>query len=215
MDLDFSELSDDQLVGLIRAACAEAVRRGTAVESAARDAYLSEAERAQVARVAAEETAERLRRQEAERIAKEIADRAAREVQQKAIESAADKERRLWAAKKGVAEALVAAGWDVKGDQLVVWLSASKEKRVFLQKAGYGSGTYATLYVTGNAKKAPDHCDLDRGMDKSLRAEIPKILRAVAQGWAQVKIDLHAALAWNGDAIPLAGYQPLAVEKAS
>jgi ParB-like chromosome segregation protein Spo0J len=54
MDLDFSALTDDQLIALIRAACADAVTRGAAVESAAREAYMSADERVQVARASIE-----------------------------------------------------------------------------------------------------------------------------------------------------------------
>ena len=60
--MDFTPLTDDQLVELIRAACSEAVKRGAACAAAAQGAYLGEAEKAQIARDAAAREAEKLRR---------------------------------------------------------------------------------------------------------------------------------------------------------
>jgi hypothetical protein len=72
--LDFSGLTDDQLVGLIRAALRECVARGDAVRAAAQAATVDEAERAQVAREAADREAAKIRARERERIAREAAE---------------------------------------------------------------------------------------------------------------------------------------------
>lgn len=204
MDLDFTGLTDDQLVGLIRAACEEAVTRGAAVEMAARAEFLSAAERVQVARAAAERETERLRREETERVAAAAASRSA-------VDVVAERERQLWAQRKGIAQALDAAGWNVVGDQLVVWLSDRNEKRVFLQQNKYDGTTWVTLYVTGNAKHAPGSCLFDSKVFKGepeLKREVGAVLRAVAAAWNAIKIDLPQAISWKGDAVPLAGYTP-------
>jgi hypothetical protein len=206
--LNFDDLTDDQLIMLIRAACTEAVRRGTAVAAAAQDAYLSEVERARIATDAAERAAEQIRAEEVAQTAAAAAEQVRAAADRGKIESAAERERKLWAQRKGIAQALEAVGYDVAGDSLVVWLSASKEKRVFLQEKKFGGFTYATLFVTGNMKHAPGSVELSSGCkkDPDLSVELPKILRAVAAQWNAIKIDLAAALAWEGDALPLPGY---------
>lgn len=204
-NLDFSGLTDDQLVTLIRAACAEARTRGAATEAAARDVYLDEVERARIARAAELIEGERLRSEEAARVAREAADRIRREADQKKVQEVAEGEEKLWGRRKGIAEALDAAGWDCKGDQIVVWMSAAKEKRVFLQQLGYGGATYATLYVTGNCKKTPDSVSFGSPFNgkPELQRRVAAVLRSVAREWNTFKVALAQALAWSGAAIPL------------
>jgi hypothetical protein len=201
--LDFTNLTDDQLIALIRGACSDAVRRGAAVAAAAQEAYLSAAARGRIAREAAEREAERLKQEEAERVAREAAETVRRRAEQQKTADAAAAEVKAWAKRKGVAQALVAAGYDVVGDQLVVWIRpGGVEKRVFLQKKGYGETTYATLYVTGNQKHSPDSL-VTVGLGAALRAKVAPVLRAIARDWHQLKVDLDEAVAWTGEAIPL------------
>lgn len=79
MDLDFSQLSDDQLIQLIRLALQEAVSRHPAVEAAARAALLDEHEKVRIRNESAEREAAKLRAQERERIAKEAAEQVRRQ----------------------------------------------------------------------------------------------------------------------------------------
>ncbi|MEW5425091.1 hypothetical protein [Amorphus sp. 3PC139-8] len=68
-ELDFSDLSDDQVVDLVTALCAEAARRGAATDAAARASILDEAERIRIARDAMAEESGRLRYAERSRVA--------------------------------------------------------------------------------------------------------------------------------------------------
>jgi hypothetical protein len=74
-NLDFSELTDDQVIGLIRAALQEAVRRHPALEAAAKAAVIEEGEKAKIIQAEIEKQASILRAKERERIAKEAAAR--------------------------------------------------------------------------------------------------------------------------------------------
>lgn len=87
-EMDFSELTPDQIAALIRGLCREAVRRGADVEAAAQAAVLEEAEAARIRKEAAEREAAKLRAQERERIAREAAEevRRAREREMAEIE---------------------------------------------------------------------------------------------------------------------------------
>jgi GNAT superfamily N-acetyltransferase len=89
-DLDFSDLTDDQLVSLIRLACAEAVRRGADCEASARAAFLTEAEKAVIAREARERAAEAIRREEIRRIEQEETARARRRQDAERADEAAE-----------------------------------------------------------------------------------------------------------------------------
>jgi hypothetical protein len=94
-DLDFSELTDDQLLALVRAALRECVSRGDVVQAAAQAAVLNESEKVQIAREAAEAEAAKQRARERERIAREAADQVRREAEsQRATERAADEARK-------------------------------------------------------------------------------------------------------------------------
>lgn len=86
--LDFSTLSDDQLVGLLRSVLRECVERGAAVQAAAQSATVDEAERAKIRREAANREAAKLRAQERERIAREAAEEVRAKI--KAAEAAAN-----------------------------------------------------------------------------------------------------------------------------
>lgn len=203
MNLDFSALSDDQLVGLIRAACAEAVARGTVVASAARAAYLSEAERAEIARAAADQEAEKIRREEAARLARETAERVRREEAQKAANDAAAKERTAWARKKGIALEVerIFGATDEMGTFVVnVWRdSRTQEQRVYLGH-GYNSNR-ATYFVTGNRKNPPGTLEVNTDL-KDKKAEIERLCKAIVSVWSVLKFEVRAALKWDGEAIP-------------
>lgn len=69
--LDFSGLSDDQLVELARACCLEAVRRNAATAAAMEQMMLSEAEKARIARSASEMELAAQRAADRQRIAQE------------------------------------------------------------------------------------------------------------------------------------------------
>jgi hypothetical protein len=72
--LDFSALSDDQLLTLIRAALREAADRHPAVAAAAEAATLDEAERIKIMSEAGEREAAALRAKEREKLAREAAE---------------------------------------------------------------------------------------------------------------------------------------------
>ena len=73
--LDFSALSDDQLLGLIRAALREITTRSPALSEAAHAAMLDEHERVGIAKEAGDREAARLRALERSRVAEEAAAR--------------------------------------------------------------------------------------------------------------------------------------------
>lgn len=203
--IDFSGLTDDQFVALARALCAEAVKRGGGVECAVRDSVLSEAERARVAERAAEIEAERLRAKEAERVAAEAAAKVRRAAEQQEIKDAAASERHMWGRKKGIALEVARLLPGEKGLRLHVWMSADKERRVFL---GHGfDKNRVTFFSTGNHRQPPGSIQANKDL-VPVKKQFAALLSAVAREWNKLQFEIDSALAWDGDAIPLSGYEP-------
>jgi hypothetical protein len=156
--LDFSQISDDQLVELFRALCAEAAQRGNHVEAAVRAAGLDEAERARVAREAAERAAEQLRREEAERIAREAAEQVRRQATQEQVQKAADEQAKIWGKQKMLGRAVQQLFGE--GASLTVW-NKNGDKRVYIDAERSISRKHSeTLvrveyYETGNSYNPP------------------------------------------------------------
>jgi len=199
MKIDFSILSDDQLVELVRAACGEAVDRGAAVEAAARAAMLTQAERAQIARGAAEREAERVRREEADRVARQAA-AAVREQAEAALRQAeTEKQQKLWAKKKQLAqmvETTLGTGW-----KLNVW-QRDGDKRVYLD--GVVSTRKLCLYVTGNVYNPPGKLTQENFKLPATRlAEVRAILEKAARDWNTVGFECTDALKPLVDAPPI------------
>lgn len=141
--IDFTPLSDDQLVELARAVAAECARRGQDVHAAAYSASLDEVERQRIAAEAAARAAERLRREEEDRIA---------------AAAAAEVERNARLADCAQHKLLARAIREVLGDgwELTVWNKT--DLRVYLDRSEAGRRGYrnvlnkTVLYVTGDGK---------------------------------------------------------------
>jgi hypothetical protein len=113
MDLDFSGLTNDQLIELVRACCHEAMRRDPATGAAMRGMMLDEQEKMRIIRNAAESEAAAIRARERERLATETAERVRAE---NAAKTAATRQRDaeaagLRAAEKAHSEERTAIQW--------------------------------------------------------------------------------------------------------
>lgn len=75
MNLDFTVLTDDQLLQLVKLCCQEAVSRSGSTGAAMHQILLDEAEKARITRDASETEIRAIRAQERERIAKEAIDK--------------------------------------------------------------------------------------------------------------------------------------------
>ena len=218
MDIDFSGLDNEQLIALIRAACIEAVTRGTAVEMAARDAYLSAAERAQAAIGAAEAEAARVRREEEKRVRDEAAAKVRSAHAAELAEQETARQTARWAVRKGVAQAIKGligglCRFGMKDMVLELWQKGA-DRRIFL---GYGfdAGVVA-YYVTGGGTgryakppKALENCRKDKEVKANL-AKIRELCEAINALWptGTMKLLLSEALTWDGEPTPLTGYTP-------
>lgn len=169
MDLDFSHLTDDQLVELARLCCLEAVRRGDHISAAMRSMMIDEAERARIARAAAENEAAAIRARERERIAKDAAEQVRAE----------DEARNRSARQKRAAEAatVAAARAERTAEAERTWIrrfAAVVERRpgeisVLLSDTRYGRRVIVNL---GCDRYTPDHLadhNLETGATKSTR----------------------------------------------
>jgi len=194
--LDFSSLSDDQLVELIRAALREAVRRGSAVEAAVRSAGLEESEKARIAQAAARKEAERIAREEADRVAREAAERVRREAEKKQEQAAIDKAAKLRALAVRARE-LFGNGWPEFS--VSIWSKAG-DKRVYIQ-CGFDQ-KFCTYYHTGNARTAPGTIEIAEwavrerakalGIEEAAaRAEVKEFCESLCRGWESLRLDVN------------------------
>lgn len=165
--LDFSGLTDDQLIELARGCCMEAARRSPATESAMRAMMIDEAERIRIARTATEleiaaqrarererianETATKLRAAESQRIAAEIAQQT-REKQHKRNQEHAGVLRR-------VADAM--GGIDPSTIGLLI-ADTRFGRRAMINEAG---NRYARTHIVD--------CNLQTNEIKTIRAHVP------------------------------------------
>ena len=219
MQIDFSALSDDQLVHLIRSACQEAATRGDACAAAAKDAILDEAEKARIAREASEATAAKLRAEEEARVRAEAEAKVRAQAALKTTDDETKKQERRWALRKGMAQAvervisdLCKFGVTSKSNRMLVELwQKGADRRIFL---GYGfdKGVVA-YYVTGGGgsrPKPPKFLENVRGDAdvKKHHTKIVELCEAIAKLYpgATAKIDVREALDWPGEAIPLANF---------
>lgn len=214
--IDFTGLTDDQLVTLIQAACAEAVNRGTAVEAAARSAMLSEAEKAQIAAQAAQAEAERIRKAEEESIAREAAEQVRREASRQQIADKQANESKRWAQLKGVAMQMQELFNRVKLE-VHVWEKAG-DVRVYIQVEGDFDKKRAVYYATGNSSKAPGKLettssDATRSL-KDFRPEIKTLCEKLAKN-PGLKFTTSEALKWDGEPVLMEGYEELRAKRAA
>lgn len=151
--MDFTGLSDDQLIELLRLALAEAVERGAATAAAAQNIGLDASEELRVKQAAAAaEAARQAARAQAE--AKAAAKR----------EAEAKRQAKLWANKADLGQMVRDALGP--GYQITVWQNQGEtEKRVYIDRQGYsrdGSGvTKVSYFVTGNSRNPPGDLDVD------------------------------------------------------
>lgn len=113
--LDFSALSDDQIVTLIRAALREVADRSPGCQDAAKAAVLDEAERVRIIQNATEQEMAALRASERERIAKAARDRVRAEQE--------ERELQLRTAQAKAKAAQAAAASRASGERGRAWLT--------------------------------------------------------------------------------------------
>lgn len=183
--LDFSSLTDDQLVELIREACRAAVERGNGCARAAESAYLSEAERVRIAREATDRELAARKAEEADRIARQAADAVKYDL-------AAEEQKRKWEKKKKISDRLNELVNSSDTLELHVWSNACGEKRVYVSVAGrkQWNDNEIEYYHTGNAKNPPKSGKLSSKLlaDGHTKAEVLEFLDTVADAWTNLRL---------------------------
>lgn len=166
-DLDLSDLTDDQLVGLLRAVAEEARRRNSAVAAAVNDAYLDETEKTRIAKEAAEREAAKLRAAERERVAKAAADEVRRKAEAQQATDArrrreekereeAEKIRAKQERRKAlIREAAALCGTQPEETRVSVWLGHSGRKRIYIDRLASDEAQNLVIYYAGTGDRKP------------------------------------------------------------
>lgn len=176
--MDFTLVSDDQLLQLLKLAMAEALERGGAVRVAAQQEVLDTQERAQIER----EVAEKLRLEKEERERRRIKEEAEAKFRAEENKKQAAATETTWACKAAIAQAM--KEWGYKGKfELNIW-SRGADRRVYFQLDRKGTWKFC-LYLTGNSTHPPmdfegegAECWFD---DK--QKELKALLALIAKHW--------------------------------
>jgi len=200
--LDFTILTDEQLLQLLEGCMRETLNRGTEMTAAAREIMLSEKEKAEIAAQATQRAKERLMREEAERIAREAEQREWEKA--RAAEEAAQQEKvkNAWLKEKALGEELSAL---LGIDDLYVTVWDNKDKRVYLQRDRFFGDEIGCLYVTGNSKNPPGDFPtkslkkyLPEGKDfEEFQSEVKAVLMKYSHGWRHGKFEIPKALKYE------------------
>lgn len=188
MTLDFTILSDDQLVELISAACQEAIARGEAVGFAARSAMLSESEKARIAQAAREKEMRKAKEREALLLAEQEAARIRAELEEEKRREQAEKTQQLWEKKDEIiqrAQELLAEVLD-STESLQVWNKT--DKRIYVNKSRLGAN-HVVYYHDGNGKTRPGTLELSAKLEPQ-RAAIKQFCAELCQKWNHIRVDL-------------------------
>lgn len=205
--MDFSELTDDQLLQLVKAAMQEAIRRGSAVYRAATDSVIDAKEKARIEADAYFRAKESLAQQERDRIAQAAAKKAEQEVKAQKQQEYANDQARIWGKQKAMHQALFE--WGIEEPHTINVWSRGGDKRVYFE-SGKGPRYYEwkiCLYLTGNAYHPPGELSVEteRGKTELItkvancttheHKQLKEFLSLVANNWNTINSNSTPAMA--------------------
>ena len=180
--MDFSILSDDQLLDLLKAAMAEAIKRGGDIASAAKGEVLSAQERAAIEFQVAEKI--RIEREEKER--KRVAQEAESRMRKEELKKQAERTETTWEIKSAAVEAIRQWGYDGEFE-INIW-SRGADRRVYFQKDSSKRTSWKwCLYLGGNIYHPPGDFE-GQGADcwfDDKQDELKSLLKAIASSWEE------------------------------
>ncbi|HEY4207959.1 MAG TPA: hypothetical protein VGM31_14145 [Puia sp.] len=198
--MNFSPLSDEQLLDLLKSTMQECISRN--ITDPAREVLLSEKEKADIRQAAKQKVQADFAKSEKERIEREATEAENARLRGESQKEEAEKIRKNWLAKKSQAEAVVACDTYLAGRNvwINVWASGS-EKRVYLNDGepfGKKTKEIAVLYVTGNAKQAPGafSCSSSYISPENENA-LKATLLSIGNGWNTTKFSTLEAIAYE------------------
>lgn len=192
--LDFSGLTDDQLIGLIRGALQEAAVRSPECQMATQAAVFDEAEAARIMREAALAEGERIRAEAEQRMADEAAKAERRRIE---AETAEERRRQAEVARqehellRSRARLLVTVPYALR---VKVWLAdeetQEKQAGIFhLTPEGNELEFEALLFYTGNEKRVPGTFGV-KPQHRPQQEEIKRFLTKLCEEHDEFKLDV-------------------------
>lgn len=188
--LDFSALTDDQIVELVRLALQEVVRRGPIAEAAARAACLDEQERATIAAQAAAAERDKLLAEERRRVADEAAAAVRREAERtaKAAPSkTAQLEQEVRDKAKGIFGGRVEIAVKTESGRRRVFLGSYPAAATYFRD-GDRFNEADSLKISSKDERIVKACE-SRGITfEQLHAELLEFGRELAKNWSTFKV---------------------------
>lgn len=168
--LDFSGITDDQLVELVRACCKEALQRNPGISQAVHDVLIDEREKARIIQTATEAEIAAMRAKERQRIAEEAVRRVREQADAQTTEARrkAAAEKAAAAAEKEIARANERKNWLSRFANLTGQSAASIS--VWIASTNYGK---RVLVNEGANQFARDHLadyNISTGIIKTSKA---------------------------------------------
>jgi hypothetical protein len=203
--MDFSILSDEQLIELIKGALGETIKRGQTVVDAAREVMLDEKREAEIKARATQRAQERIIEQEADRLAKDTEKEILAKRQAKEAEEKAEKIKNMWLKEKAQAEKLLALLGD-RNLYLSIWeKSPGVDRRMYLKADDFFGKDICCLFVTGNSKESPKSLTstnlkkyTPNGKDfNDFRNEVKDLLLEINNNWKSGRFDIAKALKYE------------------
>lgn len=198
MNLDFSQINDDQLIQLIRLALQEAASRTLEVKIAAQTAFLDEAEKARLVQEAATRESARLNREEADRAAREAVDKVRRQKEAEAAKAQEAKVAETWKYKEEMGVAVSQALNNKAAQTLKVWNKG--DKRIYIG-GGYGDNMLSYFH-TGTSRVKPGHILIEKRPGgftkeewteeriKEVETRLRPILAAICEKWNGIEFEI-------------------------
>jgi len=206
MNLDFSVLSDDQLLQLIQAAMNEAIARGTTVAYAAQSEFIDAKERARIEAEAIAKAQVEAAKRERERVVAEAEAKAKKQAEAKVEQQYATEQQRIWGKQKALHLAL--KEWGVTEDHAINVWSRGGDKRVYFQQDTARHGWKFCYYITGNNYHAPGELEyeylgaasderiknISKSENQSDFKALERFLEEVGKKWNSLKSSSDSAL---------------------
>jgi len=191
MDVDLTGLSDDQLIGLLKAGLYEARRRNPGVYAAAEGAMLEETEKVQIQNAAAERESAKLRALERERVAREAEEQVRAEFEANQCEAHRKTQREAVdkAARKMAEKDACEKGWLTRAAELterkpenisIVVANTSYGRRVMIND---GNDRYARTHIVDYYPEK-ETIKIERGLT-SKKIELTVLCAELHEHWKQ------------------------------
>jgi hypothetical protein len=199
--IDYSSLSNEQVLELLQGLMKESIHRNMVSE--AREILLTEKEKQEIKESAAHRAKEKSRLMEIQEIERSEMARAAAKI-------AEEKQKNNWLKDKEFSERFmkiinaIEPDYSASGLWINVWKKyGTNERRVYVSyggKQGYQGDEWSVYFVTGNSINAPGSLKKNKLISKLSEQDLTdykNLMKDIAAHWAEGKINVNQAIQYQ------------------